>query len=227
MKNIFTTFRVNLIPFMKHLAFIVFGLLFTVSCSSSHSFSKEETKLIMGADSLTPMRVYKITNTQDSLLLRTKSKSIKADPTDPVIKHFVSRLYATVRDSISLGVGIAAPQVGVLKQIIWVQRFDKENIPFEVYLNPKITHYSKKKQSVPEGCLSIPNRSDLLNCRSYSIDIEYDTMENEHKKETVEKFTAVIFQHEIDHLSGILYLDHLEQDIRDAKNTSKTPTVKN
>ncbi|AUS05761.1 peptide deformylase [Pseudotamlana carrageenivorans] len=206
---------------MKYLSFLLLAALLAASCSSSHSFTEEETKLIMNADSLTPMRVYKITNKQDSLLLRTKSKAIKVDPTNPVIKHFVSRLYATVRDSMSLGVGIAAPQVGILKQIIWVQRFDKENIPFEVYLNPKITRYSQKKQSVKEGCLSIPNRTDLLNCRSKSIDIEYDTMENEHKKETVEKFTAVIFQHEIDHLSGILYLDHLEKEMQDAKTASK------
>ncbi|WP_067144657.1 peptide deformylase [Pseudotamlana agarivorans] len=206
---------------MKYFFFILLVAFLVVSCSSSHSFSEEETKLIMSADSLTPMRVYKITNKQDSVLLRTKSKAIKADPTDPVIKHFVSRLYATVRDSMSLGVGIAAPQVGVLKQIIWVQRFDKENIPFEVYLNPKITRYSKRKQTVKEGCLSIPNRSDVLNCRSNQIDIEYDTMDNEHRKETVEKFTAVIFQHEIDHLSGILYLDHLEKEIQDANNSSE------
>ncbi|WP_252723117.1 peptide deformylase [Pseudotamlana agarivorans] len=171
----------------------------------------------MSADSLTPMRVYKITNPEDSLLLRTRSSKIKANPNNPNIKHFVSRLFATVRDSVSLGVGIAAPQVGILKNIIWVQRFDKENIPFEVYLNPKITKYSKNKQSVREGCLSIPNRSDVLNCRSHQIEIEYDTMENEHKQETIEAFTAVIFQHEIDHLNGILYLDHLEKEIQEAK----------
>ncbi|MDO6760755.1 peptide deformylase [Tamlana sp. 2_MG-2023] len=202
---------------MKPLFYLITALLLTVSCSSSRSFSEAETKLIMSADSLTPMRVYKITNREDSLLLRTPSGTIKADPNNPAIKHFVSRLFATVRDSISMGVGIAAPQVGVLKNIIWVQRFDKENMPFEVYLNPKITKYSKKKQSVREGCLSIPNRSDVLNCRSNRIEIEYDTMENEHKKETVEAFTAVIFQHEIDHLSGILYLDHLKKEMEDAK----------
>ena len=117
-----------------------------------------------------------------------------------------------------MGVGIAAPQVGVLKNIIWVQRFDKENVPFEVYLNPKIIKYSKKTQTVREGCLSIPNRSDTLNSRSFSISIEYDTMKAQHKTESVEGFTSVIFQHEIDHLNGILYLDHLQKEINDAKN---------
>ncbi|WP_370479839.1 peptide deformylase [Tamlana flava] len=208
---------------MKNLMFLVVSILLFVGCSSTknlkkHSFSSEEIKLIMQTDSLKPMRVYKITNTKDSLLLRTKSSYIKPNANDPVLNQFVQRLYATVRDSMSLGVGIAAPQVGILKNIIWVQRFDKENFPFEVYLNPKILEYSEKKQVCREGCLSIPNRSDTLKKRAYAIKIEYDTMAAEHKTETVERFTAVIFQHEIDHLNGILYLDHLEKEVKDVEN---------
>ena len=176
------------------------------------SFSPEQVKLIMKADPNIPMRVFKITNMQDSILLRTKSSYIKPDSTNITLQTFVKRLYMTVTDSMSLGVGIAAPQVGILKNIIWVQRFDKEDFPFEVYLNPIITEYSEKKQTFREGCLSIPNRSDTLNSRAYSIEIAYDTMEALHKSETVEGFTAVIFQHEIDHLNGILYLDHLNKE---------------
>ncbi len=201
----------------------IIGILFISGCSSSrnlmnNSFSKKEKQLIMNADSLKAMRVYKITNSKDSILLRTASTYI--NPKDPVLQIFIQRLYATVIDSMSMGVGIAAPQVGVLKNIIWVQRFDKENAPFEVYLNPKITKYSKKTQTVKEGCLSIPNRSDLLSSRSFSIYIEYDTMKSEHKNESVEGFSAVIFQHEIDHLNGILYLDHLEKEINDARRNN-------
>jgi len=211
---------------MKKQLFILSIILILAACSSrktvvKHSFSTEQLNRITASDSLTPMRVYKITNQTDSLLLRSKSTYIKPDPKNEVLKTFVNRLYATVRDSMSMGVGIAAPQVGILKNIIWVQRFDKENLPFEVYLNPKITNYSTKKQSVKEGCLSIPNRSDMLNSRSFSITIEYDTMAAEHKTETISDFTAVIFQHEIDHLSGILYLDHLEKEIRDANKNKK------
>ncbi len=111
-----------------------------------------------------------------------------------------------------MGVGIAAPQVGILKNIIWVQRFDKSGMPFEVYLNPVIANYSDEKQVELEGCLSIPNRMDTLYTRAKSINIEYDKMDGTHHKETVEGFTAVIFQHEIDHLRGILYTDHLQQE---------------
>ncbi|UKM64881.1 peptide deformylase [Flavobacteriaceae bacterium GSB9] len=208
---------------MKNFVFLTTVLLVIASCSSTknisnHGFTSKETKLILNANSLKPMRVYRITNKTDSILLRSKSSHIKPNPKDVVLRRFVNRLYATVTDSKSLGVGIAAPQVGILKNIIWVQRFDKENFPFEVYLNPEIMEYSKNKQTVREGCLSIPNRSDTLNCRSFQIRIEYDTMAGQHKTETVESFTSVIFQHEIDHLNGILYLDHLKKERNNTKN---------
>ena len=207
---------------MKRILFLLLSFLLALNCSSSknvveNTFSTKEVRLIMQADSLTPMQVYKITNKKDSLLLRTKSTFVTIHPNDIILQTFVKRLYATVRDSMSMGVGIAAPQVGVLKNIIWVQRFDKENFPFEVYLNPKIVQYSKKKQTFREGCLSIPDRTDTLNDRAYAILIEYDNMQGEHKTEMIEDFTSVIFQHEIDHLNGILYLDHLEKEISDAK----------
>jgi peptide deformylase len=162
------------------------------------------------------MRVFKITNTSDSILLRTKSKDVKVDPSDPVLRTFVNRLYKTVTDSMSLGAGIAAPQVGILKNIIWVQRFDKENFPFELFLNPKIIQDSELKQDCLEGCLSIPDRRDTTKTRSYAVLVEYDKLDNTHHVEMVEDFTAVIFQHEIDHLNGILYLDHLQKEIKDA-----------
>lgn len=203
------------------LIFIMFTML--VACSASknlntETFSKSERDLILSAIENQPMRVYKITNHSDSLLLRRQSAYIKPDPNDIVQQAFVKRLFATVRDSISLGVGIAAPQVGVLKNIIWVQRFDKDDFPFEVYFNPQITAYSDKTQTFREGCLSIPNRSDTLYNRAYSINLKYDTFYGLEKTETVEGFTSVIFQHEIDHLNGILYLDHLNKDIKDSEN---------
>ncbi|MEP5339281.1 MAG: peptide deformylase [Algibacter sp.] len=207
---------------MKTKLSIILFCLFILGCASSkrknnNGFSNEEVQLIIKADSLSPMRVYKINNKKDSLILRSKSAYIKPNPNDAVLNRFVKQLYVTVRDSMSMGVGIAAPQVGVLKNIIWVQRFDKENFPFEVYLNPKIISYSDKKQTVKEGCLSIPDRSDTLNSRSFNITIEYDTMQAEHKTETVEGFTSVILQHEIDHLNGILYLDHLKKEVLESK----------
>ncbi|MGL1885110.1 MAG: peptide deformylase [Reichenbachiella sp.] len=180
--------------------------------SSSQNFSMGQLGLIMAADKEVSMRIFKIDNFQDSLLLRTACEEVVLGSKDAALDHFVSRLYSTVRDSISMGVGIAAPQVGVLKRIVWVQRFDKEGYPFEVYYNPRIVNYSDEKQDCREGCLSIPNRRDTTRVRSKSIQIEYNLLKGEKMEETVTDFTAVIFQHEIDHLDGILYLDHLEKE---------------
>ena len=210
---------------MRYIIALSILLALMVSCSSSSKivknnsddFTSAQRTLILDLDSTMPMRVLKINNKKDSIVLRTKCKSVVADPNNVELKHFVNRLYRTVRDSISMGVGIAAPQVGVLKNIIWVQRFDKEGFPFEVYLNPKIVKYTDKKQDCVEGCLSIPDRSDTTKTRAYAILMEYDKMDGTHHSEMIEAFTAVIFQHEIDHLNGILYLDHLEKEMSDAK----------
>lgn len=205
--------------FSYKLFFLVLTLVIIYACGINKtpkkitlSFTSQQSHLITAGDSLTPMRVYKITNPTDSFLLRMPSTKVNPNPDDPILNLFVKRLYRTVRDSLSLGVGIAAPQVGILKQIIWVQRFDKSEFPFEVYLNPVITHYSEQKQDCLEGCLSIPDRRDTTTTRAETIYLEYDQLNGQHKKDTVEGFTAVIFQHEIDHLNGILYLDHLEKE---------------
>tara|TARA_B100001167_G_scaffold190821_1_gene158668 strand:- start:31266 stop:31925 length:660 start_codon:yes stop_codon:yes gene_type:complete len=190
-------------------------------------FTTEQAELIMAADSVTPMRVFKITNESDSLLLRTPSEYVKVDPQDTVLQNLIARMYATVRDSLSLGAGIAAPQVGILKNIAWVQRFDKDGFPFEVIINPVIKQYSKKKQDCPEGCLSIPGRRDTLSSRAYAILVEYDKPDASHEIEMVEDFTAVVFQHEIDHLNGILYLDHLKQEVKDAQGLMTIDTLQN
>jgi peptide deformylase len=188
---------------------------------SSSIFNKDETRMIMQDDSLTPMRLYLITRKEDSIILRRKSKNFKVNPQDPVLKHFIRRLYATVTDSSSRGVGIAAPQVGILKRIIWVQRLDKIGEPFEVYYNPYIQQYSTKKQDVPEGCLSIPGYRATTTDISYAVLLRYDNVQGEHKCEMVEDFTAAIFQHEIDHLNGILFIDHLNKEKKSIQHSLK------
>ncbi len=202
---------------MKQISIIIVLFSLLISCSKKqYNFLNKELSLIKTADNNKPMRVLKINNKEDSIVLRSKSSDIILGKDTRDLKLFVDRLFSTVRDSMSMGVGIAAPQVGVLKNIIWVQRFDKDDFPFEVYLNPKIIKYTDKKQDCVEGCLSIPNRSDKTTDRAYAILIEYDTLDGDHKYEMIEAFTAVIFQHEIDHLNGILYLDHLEKEMKEA-----------
>lgn len=203
---------------MRFLSFLFLSL-FLVACSSSkklsqshNNFTEAETGLILAENTDVPMRVLLITNPRDSIILRTKSKPIQVSPNDTVLQHFTKRLYSTVMDPATRGVGIAAPQVGILKNIIWIQRFDKANNPFEVYFNPQIDQYTELKQTVLEGCLSVPDIRDTLHMRAYAILLQYDNPKGEHICEMIEDFTAVIFQHEIDHLNGIIFTDHLAKE---------------
>jgi len=197
---------------MKTLGVLFIFLTMSIGCqrTTAAGFSTKQAAIINLADNSTPMRVWKISSTSDSLLLRKAAEPVKLEKQDPVLDLFIDRLFATVRDSMSLGVGIAAPQVGILKQIIWVQRFDKEELPFEVYINPTIVTYSDEQREGTEGCLSIPNRKEKC-LRSKWIELAYNKQDGTRHQERIEDFTAVIFQHEIDHLNGILYLDHIAE----------------
>lgn len=194
---------------MKILSLVTL-FLFANTLIAQSLFTEQELGLIHEADSQTIMRVWKVTSEEDLKLLRTPSDKIQITGNEAEILYFVNRLFKTVRDPNSLGVGIAAPQVGISKQIIWVQRFDKqeENFPFEYYLNPEIVEYSQETKIGGEGCLSIPDQKVEIP-RSIWIVIEYDTIDGEHVQEKIEEpFTARIFQHEIDHLKGILCTDY-------------------
>ncbi len=190
------------------LTIFVFGSCLRYKEGDLGQFSQKQTDLITTGYSTAPMRVWTIDNPEDSVLLRKKSAIIIPDTTDKVLLTLINRMHKTVTDSVSGGVGIAAPQVGILKRIIWVQRFDKPDEPFEVYLNPEIRQYSELKQECREGCLSIPERMDTLNSRAYAILLEYETVSGKRITEMVEDFTAVIFQHEVDHLNGKLFIDY-------------------
>ena len=110
------------------------------------------------------------------------------------------------------GMGIAAPQVGVSKRVfvVWSspnKRYKKApKMEPLVVVNPKITKFSKAEKKDFEGCLSIPGIRGLVK-RSKEIEIEFLNIEGEKRKEKFNDFVARIFQHEYDHLNGIVFLD--------------------
>ncbi|MBQ3576204.1 MAG: peptide deformylase [Coprobacter sp.] len=154
------------------------------------------------------MPLVTINSETDSLFLRKLSAPLNiADVKSEYFISLANSMLLTVTNPENEGVGIAAPQVGVSKQLIAVQRIDKEGEPFEFYVNPKIVSFSGDKKTGGEGCLSVPGMKGLVD-RYQEIVIEYNDIEDfKIKSDTVEGFTAVIFQHEIDHLNGILYID--------------------
>lgn len=189
---------------------VVLQSVFLCACGPTASWSKDEKQLIDQA-TYSRMRLTTIDNKTDSLLLRTPSKPLNAnDIQSPSFGRLVSSLIETVCDENNRGVGIAAPQVGILRRVVAVQRLDKPNAPFEIYVNPQITWRSNECATGGEGCLSVPDQYGMVS-RSTAIDITYnDAVTFATRTERIEGFVAVIFQHEIDHLDGILYIDKLQ-----------------
>ena len=176
-----------------------------------NQFTTEELELINAFDADVPFRVLQTTNSEDLKILKTQSTEINSINLD--LAHLIQRMHATVTSENSKGVGIAAPQVGINRQVILVQRVDKEDKPFEFYINPRIIWQSEILREGDEGCLSIPDVYKSVK-RSLVITIEFQNLENEIFSETLEGFVAVIFQHEIDHLDGILFTDRIESQFQ-------------
>ena len=183
--------------------------------SKTGGFSSGELELLNGTDSI--MRVLTIQDSIDLAVLRAVSCDFSAK--ELMSEQFTKlgrRMVATVTHPSQDGVGIAGPQVGLNRRIVAVQRFDKTGEPFEVYANVRIVWLSDSLAYGPEGCLSVPDRRGNV-LRSQQIVIEYaDLASLSHScddiqmaRDTVSGFTAVIFQHEIDHLEGVLYIDRL------------------
>ena len=172
------------------------------------AFTVQEIDSIMLGDTNTLMRILLIDNYEDSLILRTSCRDVRPDSCNEVLQHLIKRMYLTVADPVAGGVGLAAPQVGISRNIIWVQRYDKFGEPYEVFLNPQISYHSIDTVSSIEGCLSIPD-TNVSVYRYKAVVVEYDKLDGTSDSELVEGFTARIFQHEIDHLSGILIVDFL------------------
>jgi len=113
------------------------------------------------------------------------------------------------------GVGLAAIQIGVAKRVVTIDTSKDENAKNPtVYLNPEIVWVSEEKRVYDEGCLSIPEfygeveRPDRVRVRY--MDLDGQTVEQE-----AAGLLATCLQHEIDHLNGVLFIDHLSKLKRD------------
>jgi len=112
------------------------------------------------------------------------------------------------------GVGLAANQVGVgIRAIVLESRADRRYpdspaFPLQAYINPRIVKASRKKLLDWEGCLSIPGYRGLVP-RHEEIVVEATTPDGEKVRRTVSGFEARVFQHEIDHINGFVYIDRM------------------
>lgn len=188
--------------------FLTFLFFFIATQLSAQKFTAEEKKLIQSGDENTMMKVIQITDEKELKILTSVSSDI--DVNDKLLPVLAQRMFLSMTDPANPGIGIAAPQVGINKNVFWVQRFDKEGEPFEFYINPKIIWRSALLRKGMEGCLSIPDISGEV-LRNYTIQLTYYDKEGEFHEEMVEGFTAVVFQHEYDHLNGILFTTRLKE----------------
>lgn len=177
-----------------------FIFLIAIVFLKGQSYSAEEISLINSGKQMSALPIY-----QTDLAIQNKvltQQSLPANPLDPNTKILVERMKLSLLATQG-GVGIAAPQVGINRRIVLVQRFDKEGFPVEYFINPVVLWRSKMQQLGPEGDLSIKDFRGNFH-RSQVIQLQYFDLENQSHTELVEGFTAVIFQHEIDHLFGLL-----------------------
>jgi peptide deformylase len=175
--------------------------------------TKEEKVLINSGGANESFRVLLTVDKKDSLILRQKAKTIEITRDADDLKLLVARLKCTL--ATKKGVGIAAPQVGILRNIFIIVRVDKPGMPVEAMINPEIvSHPDETVCFEGDGCLSIPElRGNSV--RYPWIEVEYFNENGDKIREKLtghsrnDNFAAIIFQHEYDHLQGILFIDKL------------------
>lgn len=195
----------------QHFFWIAISLVFIVSCQSPTTFTAEERSLILSGSTDEPFRVLQTTNLEDSLLLRSMSVDIYNFENDSVFHHFVKRLKVSLYAA--GGVGIAASQVGILRNVFLFRRMELPDMPIVVVINPRIIAKSDTTVCfLHDGCLSVPViRGETV--RYTWIEVEYFNLYGEKITEKLigydrpSNFSNIIFQHEYDHLRGILFFD--------------------
>ena len=139
-----------------------------------------------------------------------KKKAQRVEKVDDEIRKLLDDMLETMYDG---GVGLAAPQVGVSKRIIVVDAYQSEEggqgKPM-YFVNPEIIWNSEEKVLFCEGCLSIPGQSAEVE-RFEKIKVRYQDYNGQEKELLADDFLAIVLQHEIDHLDGILYIDRISR----------------
>lgn len=143
------------------------------------------------------------------------SKARKVKNFDDDLRQLVDDMVETMREA--PGVGLAAPQVNVRQRVIVIEFGDEEDeeAPRKLYtvVNPEITRRSDETVLGVEGCLSIPELVGEVE-RAEAVTVKGQNPHGQAMKIKAEGWLARIFQHEIDHLDGVLFLDRAEKIYR-------------
>lgn len=143
----------------------------------------------------------RVIRTDSDPILRKTSKEVSKF--DDRLKILIDDMFETMDEA--PGVGLAAPQVGILKRVIVVDDREEENRKRMCMINPVITRKEGEDCDI-EGCLSVPLKQGSVK-RATDIDVEYMNLQGEKKSLNAREYFARIIQHEVDHLDGILFTD--------------------
>jgi peptide deformylase len=138
---------------------------------------------------------------------RLKLVASRVDAVDDGIRRLMDDMLETMYEA--PGVGLAAPQVGVSKRVIVADVARSGEAPQPMLMaNPEIIEASQERVAFEEGCLSLPEHFAEVK-RHERVRIRYLDRENEIREQDMEGFLATCVQHEIDHLDGVLFVDHI------------------
>jgi peptide deformylase len=148
----------------------------------------------------------------DMAMLKQVSKPVAG--VDDDLRALMDDMLETMYDA--PGIGLAAIQIGVPKRVIVMDISSGEDTPREprFFVNPEILSASEEMAPYEEGCLSVPDIFDEVE-RPARVRLRYLNYEGETVEEDADGLYATCIQHEIDHLEGILFLDHLSRLKRD------------
>jgi len=138
---------------------------------------------------------------------RLKAKAKAVDKVDPDIRQLMDDMMETMHAA--NGIGLAAPQVGVQKRVLVMDVSAKDEDPSPIFMaNPEIVWVSEDDELREEGCLSLPDMfADVV--RPRAVRVRYIDRDNEIRELDAEDLLAVCVQHEMDHLDGTLFVDHV------------------
>ena len=150
--------------------------------------------------------------------LREISKPVET--VDAEVRALVADMFETMYDA--PGIGLAAIQVGVAQRILVIDlqepASEEEDAPVvrdpRVFINPQILEEADEAQPYNEGCLSVPDQYAEVE-RPVSIRARWLDLDGKAHDERIEGLLAVCLQHEMDHLEGVLFIDHLSRLKRD------------
>jgi peptide deformylase len=153
---------------------------------------------------------------REILILPDKRLRLVAAPVkaiDAEVRTLVEDLFETMYEA--PGIGLAAIQVGVTKRVFTldIAKKDEPKAP-QVFINPKIVWRSDEKATYEEGCLSIPEFYEEVE-RPANVKVTYLDLDGKEHELEAGGLLATCIQHEIDHLDGVLFIDHISKLKRD------------